>query len=57
MQLVHRYTHLDLLAPMTGVEVDRSRVLMLEGALKYTDASMKSKVSSSAFHILLNSHI
>lgn len=43
-KIVHPYTHLDLLAPMPAVELDKSRVLMLEGTLKYRDNVM-SKVS------------
>ncbi len=44
MQLIQPHTHLDLLAPMTGVEVDRARVLMLEGTLKFRDG-ITSKVT------------
>ena len=35
------YTHLDLLAPMPDVEIDKPRVLMLEGSLKFRDHSSK----------------
>lgn len=45
LQLVQPHTHLDLLAPMTGVEVDRARVLMLEGSLKFRDGLTSAKVS------------
>lgn len=34
---MQHYTHLDLLAPMPDVEIDKPRVLMLEGTLKYRD--------------------
>ncbi len=36
---MHQYTHLDLLAPMPDVEVDKQRVLIVEGSLKYRDHS------------------
>ena len=36
-QVVNHYTHLDLLAPMPDVEVDKQRVLIVEGSLKYRD--------------------
>ena len=39
LQLVHPHTHLDLLAPMPDVDMDRTRVLMLEGTLKYRDVN------------------
>ena len=45
MQLVQAYTHLDLLAPMPDVELDKPRFLMVEGNLHYRDA-IKPKVSS-----------
>ena len=43
---MHQYTHLDLLAPMPDVEVDKQRVLIVEGSLKYRDHS-NARVSSS----------
>ncbi len=43
------YTHLDLLAPMPDVEVDKPRVLMLEGSLHYRDG-VKPKVSHTHLH-------
>ena len=36
-QVVNQYTHLDLLAPMPDVEVDKQRVLIVEGSLKHRD--------------------
>ena len=37
--MVNQYTHLDLLAPMPDVEVDKQRVLIVEGSLKHRDHS------------------
>ena len=39
--MMQPYTHLDLLAPMPDVEIDKPRVLMLEGSLKYRDHASK----------------
>ena len=36
-QIITPHTHLDLLAPMPGVEVDKPRILLLEGNLKFRD--------------------
>jgi len=40
---VQSYSHLDLLAPMPDVDVDKPRLLMVEGSLHYRDGS-KPKV-------------
>ena len=45
---MHQYTHLDLLAPMPDVEVDKQRVLIVEGSLKYRDHS-NTRVSEVVF--------
>ena len=45
MQLAQSYMHLDLLGPMPDVELDKPRLLMVEGSLHYRD-SIKAKVSS-----------
>ena len=50
LQLMTSYTHLDLLAPMPDVEVDKSRVLMLEGNLKYREQHNTNRVSLRYYH-------
>lgn len=50
LQLVQSYTHLDLLAPMPDVELDKPRLLMVEGSLHYRDG-IKPKVSHNSRYI------
>ena len=45
------YTHLDLLAPMPDVEIDKPRVLMLEGNLKYRDHATKVRETGGSTHL------
>ena len=54
-QVVNQYTHLDLLAPMPDVEVDKQRMLIVEGSLKYRDHS-NTRVSGRVVITTLSHH-
>ena len=54
--MVNQYTHLDLLAPMPDVEVDKQRVLIVEGSLKHRDHSNTRVSACVEYYSLVRTH-